>query len=97
MWARQRQIRQTSSRLDDQQVGSCISDVPTRPALLGGAMPATDALADTADILEGHFVLILDNPRSMSAAFDVLRAQSAHRPHQSALADGAQRTGLGRV
>jgi hypothetical protein len=53
-----------------------------RPALLGGSMPATDALADMADILEGHFVLILDNPRSMSAAIDVLRAQSAHRPHQ---------------
>jgi hypothetical protein len=45
-------------------------------------MPATDASADMADIVEGHFVLILDNPRGMSAALDVLRAQSAHRPHQ---------------
>jgi hypothetical protein len=68
-----------------------------RPALLGGAMPATDASADMADILEGHFVLILDNPRSMSAALDCCVPNPPTVRTRNTLADGAQRTGRGRA
>jgi hypothetical protein len=65
-----------------------------RPARVGGVMPGIDALAD---ISEGHFVLILDNPRSMSAALDVLRAQSTHRPHQKYTGRRPQGTGRRRI